>query len=241
MNFYAKRTVEEQSLRLPLEYREQYLNTALDRIEIDGCEIQGYFEYSFMEEKSYMEKPVRSQDGSIDNLDDYTTFLTPRLIIKYNMMDIDDYRTLMTFLKSKNTFNVTCYDVVANRRVTHEMYFANPQMPVIYQRYLAALGVREYTIELIGTNRKTDDMKIVFYISGEAQEAYINDTWLSFCLRGDTKYKVEYSTNLKKFIVTADNGISLVCRYEKTKNRLVSVSPYDIIDSNLSYEEGIDI
>jgi hypothetical protein len=229
MQFYPKRTVEEQAERLPPSYQESYLNSHLDRIEIDGCEIHGYFEYSFMEEKSYHEQPTRSQDGSIIELDNYTTFLTPRLIIKYNMMGIDDYRTLMTFLKSKNAFNVTCYDIVADRRVTHEMYFANPQMPIIYQRYLAVMGIQDYTIELIGTNRKTEDMKITFYIDGIENEAYSNDTWLSFILRGETGYKIMYSNDLKKFIVTNDNGITALY-YGKEY-----VSPHDMVVSNRYY------
>lgn len=230
MKFYPDRTVDEQANRLPYD-PQIYKNSQLDRIEIDGCEIHGYFEYSFMEEKSYRTQPTRSQDGTIEGLDDdYSTFLTPRLIVKYNMMNIEDYRTLMTFLKSKNTFNVTCYDIVADRRVTHEMYFANPPMPVIYQQYLAVLGVQDYTIELIGTNRKTEDMKIKFYINGNENTAYSNDTWLSFVLRGESDYKIIYSTILKQFIVTNDNGIKAL--YVNG----YYVSPHHMIFSNRNYE-----
>ena len=234
MEFYNNRTIKEQAKRLPRSFREHYRETALDRIEIDGCEIHGYFEYYFMEEKSYIEQPVRSQDGSINDLDDYTTFLTPHLIIKYNMMNIEDYRTLMTFLKSKNSFNVTCYDIVADRRVTHEMYFANPQMPVIYQQYLTVMGIKEYSIELIGTNRRTDDMKIDFDIfksgiGNEGHSAYSNDTWISFVLRGESDYKVEYSPLIKKFIVTNDNGVTALSYMGKL------VSPHDYIISNIEY------
>ena len=230
MQFYPYRTIYELSERLPLDFQEKYKTTSIDIIEIDGCEIHGYFEYSFMEEKSYVEQPVRSIDGSIENLDDYTTFLTPRLIVKYNMMNIEDYRTLMTFLKSKNTFNVTCYDVVADRRVTHEMYFANPQMPVIYQRYLAALGVQDYTVELIGTNRRTEDMEISFYIGSTEFSAYSNDTWLSYILRGESDYKVLYSPSVKKFLVTNDNGKTALYYVEDY------VSPHDIIVDGRFYE-----
>lgn len=238
MNFYANRTVEEQAERLPYQYRENYTSTQLDRIEIDGCEIHGYFEYSFMEEKSYMEQPVRSQDGSIENLDDYTTFLTPRLIIKYNMMNIEDYRTLMTFLKSKNTFNVTCYDIVADRRVTHEMYFANPQMPIIYQRYLAALGVQDYTIELIGTNRKNEEIK--FTLNGIERTAYKNDTWISYSLGlGSGIVFVRYSKTFKAFTVTTslgdletgiyDQGLSIGSNRVNPHDKIIEGSVYQTI------------
>lgn len=153
MNFYAKRTIEEQAQRLPPYVRDAYRATALDRIEIDGITIQGYFQYSYLEEKTYAEQPTRSIDGTMQDLNSMDTFLTPRLIIKYNMMNIEDYRALMKLLKSKNTFNVTCYDIVENERVTKEMYFAPPPMPTIYQQYLVAMGISEYSIELIGTNR----------------------------------------------------------------------------------------
>ena len=80
------------------------------------------------------------------------------------MMHIDDYRKLMKLLKSKNSFSVTCYDIVEDKRVTHEMYFAPPSMPIIYQQYLMALGVQEYTIELIGTNN-VNTVKVTFHIN----------------------------------------------------------------------------
>ena len=79
-------TVGEQSDRLPLYLREFYEKRQLDRIKIDGTEIQGYFEYSFFEEKTYIKSPERSSDGSIDNLNSYSSFLTPKLVIKYNYM-----------------------------------------------------------------------------------------------------------------------------------------------------------
>ena len=154
--FYEKRSAYEQANRLPIELREEYLKTQLDRIEIDGEVINGYFEYSFLEEKSYTTQPVRSLSGEIEDINDYESFLTPRIVIKYNMMGIGDYRRLMSKLNDtkRNGHQVTCYDVVRNERVTHEMYFAPTQMPIIYQQYLITLGIQEFTIELIGTNRK---------------------------------------------------------------------------------------
>ena len=51
MKFYPHRSVQEQMNRLPLDVRENYEQTQLDRILIDGELITGYFEYSFLEEK----------------------------------------------------------------------------------------------------------------------------------------------------------------------------------------------
>lgn len=150
--FYHKRSVEEQKARLPQSFQSNYETTVLDRVEIDGNVIQGYMEYSFLEEKSYFEQPTRSLNGSIENINTYAVFFTPRLIIKYDMMHIDDYRKLMRLLQSKNEFSVVCYDPVLDKRVTHYMYAAPTSMPVIYQQYLMALGVKEFSLELIGTN-----------------------------------------------------------------------------------------
>lgn len=150
--FYHKRSVEEQKARLPQSFQSNYETTVLDQVEIDGNVIQGYMEYSFLEEKSYFEQPTRSLNGSTENINTYAVFFTPRLIIKYDMMHIDDYRKLMLLLQSKNEFSVTCYDPVLDKRVTHYMYAAPTSMPVIYQQYLMALGVKEFSLELIGTN-----------------------------------------------------------------------------------------
>ena len=185
MQFYPHRTVEEQAERLPEQLREAYKNSQIDRITIfDGTnelDITGYAEYSYLEEKSYKTQPIRTQDGSIKEIEEYATLLTPRLIIKYNMMGIDDYRSLMKMLKKRNSFVVKCYDIVEDKIVRNEMYHATPSMPIIYQQYLIALGIKEYAIELIGTNSVTKiNFKITSY-SGkfyeEKIEADFGDTW----------------------------------------------------------------
>ena len=160
--FYQKRSIKEQAQRLPSAYQDNYYSTQIDRVEIDGNTLQGYFEYSFLSEKSYREQPVRSNDGSIPDINQYATFLTPRLIINYNMMDVEDYRKLMLLLQSKNEFTVTFYDIVLDKRVTHKMYAAPSQMPAIYQRYLMVLGIQDHTIELIGTNNGVGSYTIAY-------------------------------------------------------------------------------
>lgn len=182
VKFYPHRTVEEQKARLPQAFQSNYEATILDQVEIDGNIIRGYMEYSFMNEKSYFEQPTRSLNGSIENINTYATFLTPRLIIKYNMMNIADYRNLMMLLQSKNEFTVTCYDPVLDKRVTHKMYAAPTQMPVIYQQYLMALGVQEFSIELIGTNNDVKESTIVYdyNIPDDVSFAYGNYTSQNF-------------------------------------------------------------
>ena len=87
----------------------------------------------------------------------------------------------MKIIQSKNVFNVTFYDIVKDKRITREMYFAPPPMPIIYQQYLMALGIQEYPIELIGTNN--DAISNVIYdlaIPEESREFFDAQTIYSF-------------------------------------------------------------
>lgn len=195
MNFYPHRTVEEQANRLPSELREAYKKSKIDRIRIfDGkktIEVTGYAEYSYLDEKSYKTQPVRSQNGAIEEIEEYATFFTPRLIVKYNMMGIDDYRSFMKMIKGRNGFAVQCYDPVEDKIVTNEMYVATPSMPIIYQQYLAALGIQEYAIEMIGTNSQS---KISFGVFGDdglkTYDVGLGDTWRDVSQKLDLRFEI---------------------------------------------------
>ena len=212
MQFYPHRTVEEQAARLPYELREAYKNSQIDRIRMfDGnktIELTGYAEYSYLDEKSYKTQPVRTQDGAIEEIEEYATFLTPRLIVKYNMMGIDDYRSFMKMIKGRNGFAIQCYDPVEDKIVTNEMYVATPSMPIIYQQYLAALGIKEYNIEMIGTNSQSKITFGVLFNGGiERYDVGLGDTWrdvskklgLHFKINGERVVYIEGSAqaNLK--------------------------------------------
>jgi hypothetical protein len=226
MKFYPHRTVEEQANRLPLELRPAYRKSQIDRITIfDGkneIEVTGYAEYSYLNEKSYKTQPIRTMDGSIREIEQYETFLTPRLIIKYNMMNIDDYRAFMRMIKGRNGFIVKCYDIEEDEIVRNEMYVAPTSMPSIYQNYLAALGIKEYAIELIGTNVEinpeniSDGTSIIgFAIDGaiylDFQKVNLGQTWR------------EFSERQPSFVeISEDDGFVF---YKANKNK-ISVEPY---------------
>ena len=217
MNFYPHRTVEEQAARLPYELREAYKNSQIDRIRMfDGnktIELTGYAEYSYLDEKSYKTQPVRSQDGAIEEIEEYATFLTPRLIVKYNMMGIDDYRSFMKMIKGRNGFAIQCYDPVEDKIVTNEMYVATPSMPIIYQQYLAALGIKEYNIEMIGTNSQSKITFGVRFNDGiDRYDVGLGDTWrdvskklgLHFKINGERVVYIQGSAQANLKIQPAD-------------------------------------
>lgn len=158
----SRYTVDQQALRLPERLQEYYKSTQLDRVQIDGEEFSGFFEYTYLDEKTYFTEPSRSLDGTIENLNSYTSFLTAHLKMDYTYMQIEDYRRLMRLLNSKNEFTVTAYDIVNDTRVTRKMYFATPNMPKVHTRYLQAKGILNYTVELIATNADMQTYNITY-------------------------------------------------------------------------------
>jgi hypothetical protein len=164
------------------EYRKSFYRVSgvegdtpkhIDKVTIDNCTFTDYSAFTFLMEKSYVKSPVRSSDGSIENLDSYATFLTPHLKIDFSLMSINSYRTLMKLLRSRNEFTVTCYDIVNDIDVTHKMYFATEQMPKLWSiakaingdEWVELLGVQEYTVELIGTNTAFDTVTIIYHFN----------------------------------------------------------------------------
>lgn len=143
----------------------------IDKVIIDGITFSGYGVFSFIWEKSYVKEPTRSGDGTIGNLNSYATFLTPHLKINFSMMSIDDYRTIMTLIEEKNEFLVSCYDVVHNTISTNYMYFTTEEMPKLFalaraldgEEYVELLGVEDYTVEMVGTNKPKEEINVVYY------------------------------------------------------------------------------
>lgn len=232
MEFYAKRTVDEQAQRLPLEYRDGYKKSHLDRITMfngtQELEVTGYAEYSYLDEKSYKTQPVRTQDGAIQEIEEYATFLTPRLVIKYNMMGIEDYRSLMKKLKSRNGFMVKCYDIVEDKIVKNEMYAAPSSMPRIYQQYLNALGIQEHVIELIGTNVPIDQTQTIeFFMGTVPYNANFGMSWYEWI---DSRWNGE-----KEFAITNGRVVDEYLRAVRDQYGAI-VTPSDYILMSQRYK-----
>ena len=113
--------------------------------------LRGFYDYSFVEEKSYKEQPTRTETGDIIDIDNIPTFLTPRLTLKYRYMHIEEYRALRKIMKKRNEFTIKCYDPVEDALVEHQMYEAPPPMPTSHIKRLQYMGVIDYAIEFIGT------------------------------------------------------------------------------------------
>lgn len=151
----------------------------IHKVVIDGNVFSGYKAFTFIWEKTFVKEPTRSSNGTIGNLNSYATFITPHLKINFAMMSIDDYRRLYRLILQKNEFTVTCYDIISDSKITKKMYFAPDQFPTLYtvarklssgEKFIELTGVKDYTVELIGTNNELDLVSVTYlpnYPSGQ--------------------------------------------------------------------------
>ena len=151
------------------EYNENNRRVELRSFTIDGNEIEAYADYSYFEAKSYVTSPERTADGSMPSLNSLATFLTPRLRIKFDLMPIETYRTIMKLIQQKNEFSVTCYDVVWDKMVTKKMYFQPEDFPELFIYDLQILGAIGYEIELTGTNNDEKEIDVVYHLNPPAE------------------------------------------------------------------------
>ena len=151
------------------ETRREYEAVGISEVKISGIPFTNYGQYSFIWEKTFVKEPKRSGAGNLGNLNSYSTFLTPHLILNFSLMSIDDYREIMKLHYESNEYTVECYAFIYNRKIKAKMYFATEEMAKLYtiaQHRLGAngewedwvdlVGVSDYSVELIGTNNELD-------------------------------------------------------------------------------------
>lgn len=134
-------------------------------LEIDGQKIGGYGTYSFYIQKTYAKEPTRSSSGSIDNLDSYSTFLTPTVKIKFNALSLEQYQKIIKIIHSKNEHLVKCYDIVYDTNREFNAYFAPDDYPELFILDFELVAVLNYEIELIGTNTDVSKVSITYHIN----------------------------------------------------------------------------
>lgn len=153
---------------------KKYEAVDIETVIIDGNPFTNYGDFQFIYEKSYVKEPTRSGNGSIGNLNSYSTFLTPHLIMNFSIMSIDDYRKIMQIHYNSNEHMVECYDPIYNRKIKVKMYFATEQIAKLHtisrkrfangewEEWVDLVGVREYSVELIGTNNELDTLNVIY-------------------------------------------------------------------------------
>lgn len=138
------------------------------KIYINGEEFSGigYQGLMTVNTKTYVDEPVRSNDGSISNIDDYETFIVPRCKVNFKYFNISDYKRLCRVLNSANQFPVSYYDKQFGRFVEHQMYAEPEEMKKIYNVGTSVIGLFDYEVSFVGTLNKLDEYEVKYITAG---------------------------------------------------------------------------
>lgn len=160
-------------LKLPLEERLRlYGSQQIKSFSLDAETYTGYKGYSFFWELTYVNQPERSQGGVID-LSSSAYFITPHLRIDFSLISYHDFMRLRQQQLSKTYFTLTCWDTDFNRTITEEVYFHPDTLPNFQfmarklngEKWTEILGAKDYTIELVGTNRSVERKIIEYHLN----------------------------------------------------------------------------
>ena len=102
---------------------------------------------------------TRTNTFALENIDDVEIGQVPQLTLVFKYMKMDDFITLQKLLKQRHLI-VEYFDYDKGHTVKHEMAITGNERKKFYsyQNYLD--GVIDFTIKMVGTNRKvpnTDD------------------------------------------------------------------------------------
>lgn len=171
-------------LKLPLEQRLQLTGTKqITSFTLDTETYTGYKGYSFFWELTLVSPPERSQGGVID-LTSNAYFITPHLRIDFSLISYQDFMKLRQQQLSKLYFTLKCFDTDFNRVIEEEVYFHPDTLPNFVtmarklngEKWLEILGAKDYTIELVGTNRLVENKEIIYNLNVPTDITWTQET-----------------------------------------------------------------
>lgn len=131
----------------------------INYFEIDNIAFDGLIGYELLKttnQITYPVQPNRQIDGSMKNINDYETFVVPKVEIGFKLIKNDQYQILRDILTAKRTFSVTYYDNDFGQRVTHQMYAEPDDLKNFTSLGQEILGVKDFKISFIGTLNEED-------------------------------------------------------------------------------------
>lgn len=154
------------------------------KIWINGEEFYGIGYQGLMttNTKTYVNEPVRSNDGSISNIDDYETFIVPRCTVNFKYFNIQDYIRLCRVVNSANQFPVRYFDKQFGVFKEHLMYAEAEEMKKIFNVGTSVIGVIDYEVSFIGTLNNLEQYEVKYITSGltpKTINAYSSETTYS--------------------------------------------------------------
>lgn len=122
---------------------------------------------------TYVESPTRSNDGSIDNINDYETFVVPRVTLTFKLLPLETYQRLCHVVSVSNEFPVTYWDKQIGKWVTHKMYCEPEQMKKLFNVGYKVVGVLDFQISFIGTLNDLQQCNVVYFLNASGSDSSI--------------------------------------------------------------------
>ena len=143
-------------------------NKDLAKIYIGGEEFSGIAYQGLMtvNTKTYVEEPVRANDGSISNIDDHDTFIVPRCKVNFKFFNIRDYQRLCRVVNSANQFPVRYFDKQFGEFKEYYMYMEPEEMAKMFNVGTSVIGLLDYEVSFIGTLNNLEKFKVKYITEG---------------------------------------------------------------------------
>lgn len=119
-------------------------------------------DYKVFNTKTYVSSPVRSNDGSIGNINDYDVFFVPRIIISFNFISYDKYLYLNDIINSSNEYSITYFDISSNITNTDNFYLTPEESEKLLYVDGNIKGILNLTLSFVGTLTNTRKTSLKF-------------------------------------------------------------------------------
>lgn len=200
--------------------------TELNKVWVGGEEFTGiaYEGLLNVNTKTYVNEPKRSNDGSIENINDYYTFIVPRAKFNFKYFSISDYQRLCRVVNSANEFPVKYFDKQFGVFVTHMMYCEPEEMARLYNVGTYVFGVLDYEISFIGTLNSMQTFNISYNTNGAT-------------LRTIDEYSAGTTYNLGDKVKNVSESITTYYKYINATGAsgkpLTNAEYWELIDSSI--------
>jgi hypothetical protein len=124
-----------------------------DQFQLDGITFGGlgHRMLKTQNQLTYNTSPSRQTDGSMENINDYDSFILPKVELGFKFIDYETYQNLRRLLLAKRTFVVTYYDKDFNEFVTHEMYAEPDDLTNFFNLGEMIIGSEDFVVRFIAT------------------------------------------------------------------------------------------
>lgn len=110
---------------------------------------------------------TRSNTFALENIDDVDIGQVPQCTLVFKFINVETFIEIQTLLKQRHLI-VNYFDIDLGHRVTHEMAITGNERKKIYSRDSSIIGIQDFTIKLVGTNRDREllDCEVSYDLNG---------------------------------------------------------------------------